>query len=222
MKKKAQDTLATWLISFLVIVFIMLIYLGFALVGYGEKSFLDNKVRVKNDVSSLQQKELLSFLNQEIEVKREKVRIIEGIRNSLDRFFSIKNENGENFIEVFSIKGLNEREDNLYDKMLARGFDDNDWNEFIEAKREVQEGELVEKIILELNKICNVERWDAYFLELPYGIVTNDGLKLKETIGEDIFLDNDPTLYTPSLNFKFNYKGENIELKFRKFIGCDV
>lgn len=211
-KKSQEDTLMTWVVSILLWSIIIIIFLAVVFIRFGEKNSLEER-----KIDDINNKEFLIFLNTEIELNGKKTRIINGIENSLDGFFEIKNEDGESFIEVFGIKGFNENREYLRDRMTAEGFDDEDWDSYLEREKEIQDGELIRKIIEELEKRCNINRWDRYLLELPFGVVTSDGLKLKEAIGEDSFQFFEHEI----MKHKTNYRREMIEVELKMLASCE-
>ena len=214
-KKASIDSAFVWIIAFLVIVFILIITNVFVfslfVVKGGSKT---NVVFEENNNNLILNKKFLSFLNTKISVNNKEEKIIDSIRNSLDPYFEIKNENGKNLVDKYSLNAITE-DYVLKDKMMIDGFDENDWDNFVKANLEFQESEKVKKIIEELNKLCNVDRWDRYFLETPLGIITKDGLKAKQ-----IFNEEDSFYYTEPIIHKTNYRGENIEIKFRMYREC--
>jgi len=224
-KKADVSSLVVWIVAFFFILFVMIIFLGFTLIVYGDKKISNNReISFKEkQISNLEKKEFLVFLQKEININSNKERVIDAIKRSLDPFFNIMNDKNENFVKTFGFKALSNQDDSLYDQMLARGFDENDWDSFLMAMENIQDGNRVKEIINVLNEICDNNAWNSYLLELPYGIVTKEGLKLKSAIGEEVYYENEDNelLYTPVIYFTFNYRGETIELKFRKSLDCE-
>ena len=222
-KKALEDSLFTWIIAFGVIVFIMVLYFVFLSAVFG-KDKLTSDVEIVFEESNVNlelNSRFLSFLNSKISVdsklvdgKEEKnEKIIDVIRNSLNPYFEIKNDKEENLISKYGIKVLTENHIDLQNKMLANGFDDSDWSEFVKANGEFAQGGGIKEMRKLLDKFC-----DKYILEIPQGIITEEVYKIGERYsGEDNIIY---FYYINPLVHKTNYKGENIEIKLRISKGC--
>jgi hypothetical protein len=155
--------------------------------------------------------------------KTENRRIGEIMLDELNTYFEIKNEKGESFVEAIGIENINGDFAEIKTLMLSDGFDENDYQKFVEARMKAQEGEYIKKIINNLNNFCPYERWDSYLMEVPQGVITRDGIKLKEAIGNEIFLDSKNLLeiYTPVSKFKIYHRGIPFEIKYRQLKMCN-
>ncbi|MEN9626207.1 MAG: hypothetical protein RL557_535 [archaeon] len=209
---KKSFTLATWMVAFLFIVFVMLAYLFFVLVNYSGQTFFgrNTELIVEESASSFDHRLFLLFLNKDIG----ETTILGGIKHFIDPFFEIKNDKGESFIALFGIGALERVGSELRNDMYAKGFDDGDWQAFIAAQKIVSESELIRSIVETLNKEC-----DRYLLKIPFGTITEGGLK---NIDASVFEDSESKrlLYTPTIQYTTYYRGEVIEIKFRKSIDC--
>ena len=215
-KKALEDSLFTWIAAFLVIVFIMIIYFLFVLILFGEERLTGDvdivfeESKIELDLNS----KFLSFLSSSIFINGKEEKIIDVIKNSLDPYFEIKNDKGESFVEKVGLNALSEDEKTLNNRMFAFGLNENERNNFLEIGSDYEDNK-VKEIIKKLDKICNVDKWDRYFLEVPQGIITKDGLRNK-----GIFTEEDFFHYTQPIIHKTNYRGENIEIKFRMSREC--
>ncbi len=217
MNKKAAEDLATWMIVFPLIVLIYLGFLFFVLINYGEQSVFgdENKIVVEeNTLYSVDYQLFFIFLNKEIAINNEKTTVIGGIKQSINPFFEIKNDRGEHFIGIFGIQKLKQPGSDLQNDMYARGFDEEDLLAIVDAQHKFQESELVMKITELLDKDCK-----KYFLKIPFGVITNESLK---NIDESVFENSESKLllYMPTLKYTTYYKGEAIEILFRKSVDC--
>ena len=165
---------------------------------------------------------IIGVFNEKVFVDSKEQRIGDLIIDSLSPYFEIKNDEGISFVDKFGVDVINEPFDSLKGRMLAQGFDEDDWKEFGSAKQENQEGEYVAELVNRLNKFCDKDRWDSFLMETPQGILTKNGLKLKEALGSDLFFNSQDklNLYTPTTSFKIYYYGKEFEIKYRQLKDC--
>ena len=154
----------------------------------------------------------LDFLNSKILINEKEEKIIDVIKNSLDPYFQIENNVGENLVNKYGLTVLMKEGVSLKNKMIKDGFNENDWDKFIKANSNFQDNK-VKEIIKELDKFCNVDSWDRYFLEIPQGIITKDGLRT------EVFFER-VDRYTKLIIHKTNYRVESFEIKFRMRKEC--
>ncbi|MEK6830941.1 MAG: hypothetical protein AABX77_02835 [Nanoarchaeota archaeon] len=211
-KKGLEDSLFTWIAAFLLIVFIMIIYLTLILIIFGEKKLIgDIEIVFEESQMNLElNSKFLYFLNSRILTDNKEDKIIHVIRNSLNPYFEIENDKGETFVGKYGLAALIEEGVALKNKMLADGFDESDWNEFINANSKFAQDEKIQEIRKNLDKIC-----DKYILEIPQGVITEDIHKIRQVYGGE-----DGLYYTKPLIHKTNYKGQNIEIKLRIYKDC--
>lgn len=215
-KKALEDSLFTWIAAFLVIVFIMIVYFVFVLFLFGEEKLTgDVDIIFEESKTELDLNlKFLSLLSSKIIVDGKDEKVIDVIKNSLDPYFEIKNDEGESFVEKVGLNTLSEDQKTLNNRMFAFGLNEEEWNNFLMIGSDFEDNK-VKEIIKELDKFCNVDRWDGYFLEVPQGIITKNGLRNKGIFTEENIFD-----YTTPIIHKTNYRGENIEIKFRVWRGC--
>ena len=207
-KRGSVGSAFNWIVAFFIIFFIMFIYVLVLLAIIGIDIKDKSSINIEDGHIDLNlHSKFLSFLDSIITVNSREEKIIDAIRFSLEPYFNIRNSNGESFVELFGLKALTENQRELRDKMDVLGFDQNDWNEYLQASSDFQENRANE-IMEKLEILCNIDKNNNYFLELPQGIITRDGLKLKETFRENDYFDYKKII------FNTNYQGENIEIKF--------
>ncbi len=167
------------------------------------------------------QEKIEEFLDPEVD---EQEKLVNAITNSFDPLFEIKNkaqsspDYGKNFVERFGLNSLRESHTTLKDKMITFGWGDENYDEFLKIYFNFKDGEGVKQVIEAADKICNIDRNDRYIIETPWGVITDGGLK-----GGDITLFNALTLKdfysTPTIH-EINYKGADMEIKFRVWKDC--
>lgn len=216
-KRALEDSLFTWIATFLVIVFIMIIYFLFVLFLFGEEKLTEDidivfeESRVELNLNS----KFLGFLSSNVFIDGKEKKTINVIKNSLDPYFEIKNDKGESFVEKYGLMALKEEGVALKNKMRSGGFDDNDWDKLIQTNFEFQESGGVKEIIKKLDKFCDIDREDRYHLEIPQGSINGRGFRANEE-----FNPENNFYYTQPIIHKTNYRGENIEIKFRMRKEC--
>lgn len=219
MNSKADVDFFTWIFAFLIIVFVMFIFLIIVFINFGKNSFFGDKVDVSvidRESEYLLHSSFLNILQKKIVVNGKEDRIMNHIKTSLDPFFLITNNEGKTFIEMYGIDGISIPEETLRDKMDLQGFDDEDWREYIEIHRNIQHGELVQKLSQILKTLCD-EGKNKFYFEVPYGYITEDGLKSKINFGEVYFSES----YTSPIKFQLVYRGENFEVSLRLLKTCN-
>ena len=217
-KRALEDSLFTWMAAFLVIVFIMIIYFLFVLVLFGEEKLTgDIDIVFEESKAELElNSKFLNFLSSSIIINDKEEKIINVIKNSLDPYFEIKNDKGEGFVEKFGLRSLMEEGVSLKNRMRSEGFEDNDWDKLVQVNFEFQQSEGVKKIIKELDKFCDIDREDRYYLEIPQGSIRGNNFRANEE-----FNPENNFYYIQPIIHKTNYRGENIEIKFRIRRECE-
>ena len=163
------DSLFTWIIALGLIVFIMVVFVFFTLLLFGTYSLTQDDELITEIISSPGEKNTLLLLQEEINVNGKNMRVMDGVYQQLDLFLSITNEEGKTVIALFGMQTPSSR---LQQQMYSQGFDEDDWDALIEAYRVFQEGAFVSTLQKKLSLRC-----ENYFLALPFGVVTRDGLK---------------------------------------------
>ncbi len=214
-KKGLEDSVFTWIIVFFMLVFIMVIYIIFMLSIFGKEKLTGIDVTFKEEELDLDSNlKLINFLNSKIIVDGEEKKLIGAIKSSLSPYFEIENNKGENFVEKYGLNAFSKDAISLKRIMIADGFDNSDWDKLIKTGLQFERSNTINSIIKELDKICNIDKTDRYFLELPQGTITEAGLKI-----QDFFTPSNLD-YTDNIIHKTNYKGESLEIKFRMRKEC--
>ncbi len=208
-KKGSVGSAFNWIIAFFIIFFIMFIYVIILLAIIGiDKITGQSSINVEDSYIDLNlHSKFLSFLDSTILVNEREEKVIDAIKFSLEPYFNIINNKGESFVELFGLKALTENQRELRNKMDVLGFDQNDWDNYLKASSDFQENR-VNGIMEKLEIFCSIDKGNNYFLEIPQGIITKDGLKLKDVFREEDYFDY------KKITFNTNYLGENIEVKF--------
>ena len=224
-KKALEDSIFTWIAAFLIILFIMLIYVGLVFLIFTGKELGRGPEVVfeESNVDLALNFKFLNFLGTVILVDGKNQKIIDVLRNSGDPYSDIKNDKGQSLIEVFGLEKLTKEIQNPTTELKEfefnkYGFTDDDYDAFFDATKKIQDAEFVDEIIKELNKLCDVNSIDKYYLDTPYGVITRDGMKQGGDY-VDLFLGIDKR-YIPVITHKTNYKGENIEIRFIMLKRC--
>ncbi|MAG61682.1 hypothetical protein CMI43_02620 [Candidatus Pacearchaeota archaeon] len=168
------------------------------------------------------QEEIEEFLDPEVD---EQEKLVNAITSTFDPLFEIKNDRegspdyGKNFVEKFGLNSLRESHTTLKDKMITFGWGDENYEEVLRIYFDFQKGEGVKEIVEAADKICNIDRSNRYIIETPLGVITEGGLK-----GGDVHaLFNPMTLqdfYSIPTIHEINYKGADMEIKFRVWNDC--
>ncbi len=223
-KKGLEDSFFTWVIGFSFIVFFMLIYLFGVFAMSGESGlfgFFDSEtVRVEEGSKDLILNEkFLSFLNEKIEVDGEEKKIIDGIKESLDDYFEVKNDRGESFIEVFGAEEINYKDLSVRNnKLIREDFSQDAFSELAEITRKYGEDSFfLNKVQKEFGEICS-----KYRFKTPLGMVSEYGFRVGSYPENSLISREEETGFdwTPVIIHKNNYRGENFEIKFRMLKKC--
>ena len=206
------DSLFTWIIAVGLIIFIMALFVFFTMLLFGKYALINTNEVTVATISSPLEKNILFLLQEEMIIDGKNMRVMDGIYQTLDSFMRITNEDGKNIVNVF---GMQMPSMQLRGQMFAKGFDEDDWDALIDAHRQLQEGELVKILQKKLSLRCDRE----YFLAVPFGIVTRDGLKSYEAVQ---FHDDDASLlrYTSTQSYPFIYKQFHFTINFRMSKEC--
>lgn len=231
MKKKAMGGAVAWPLAFMGIVLFMFLHVSLTL-AFFTKTEITGNVPVTFEGSSVDlvsNSKFLSFLGTEIFVNGKNQKIIEVLRVTWEPYSNIKNKKGQSLTEVFNFKTLasevqNPTTDFKYLMTVKYGFTEDDYYELYDINKKINEGKFVDKIINELNKLCDIDKIDKYYLETPYGVITRDGMKKKDSRIDDLFDESgqSDSEYTPFISHKTNYKGENIEIRFIMLKACQL
>ena len=210
-KRGLEDSVFTWIVAFSIILFIMFIYTGMtfgAFIGKG-LFFQDNSYLLEGSVDLVNNRNFLEFLNSNLD--NEEMKIIDFIRFNLEPFSEIKNENGESFLDIYGIKGVNELIQNPTEQQRndieAKGFTGEQYFQLGDESRKIQESEFILEIINQLDELCPIDERERYFFELPYGIITEDGMKASSILN-DISISS----YNEFIH-KTVYKGDSFEIR---------
>jgi len=227
-KKGSIGSGLVWVVAFLTILFIMFLHIMFTLFIFAKTDITVN-VPVTfegSNVDLVSNLKFLNFLGTKILVGGKNQKIIDVLRNTGDPYSHIKNNKGQSLTEVFGLKRLTDEIQNPTTELkeilfYKYGFTEDDYDKFFDTTKKIQDNEFVDKIIIELNKICKVDKFDKYYLDTPYGMITKDGMKQK---GDYIHLfdesESGESRYIPHIDHKTNYRGENIEIKLIMLKEC--
>lgn len=214
-KKAAIGATLIWIIATLIIFFIMIFYLFF--VGIISVGSDKSEIGISESEEGLYVFEgFFSFLNTEVEYKGMMIDIEDAIVNSIEKYNSIENTDGEGLLDKYGIEVFDENLDSLNRKMLVQGFDESDYNQYIAFRSEDQDVELVPLIVRELNNYCN-----EFYLSIPQGLVTREGLKVREAEGiifTDRWIRNNE--FTSVIKHIIVIDNNIYELKFRRLRSC--
>ncbi len=168
------------------------------------------------------QEKIEEFLDPEVD---EQEKLVNAITSAFDPLFEIKNDRegspdyGKNFVEKFGLNSLSKNHADLKNRMEIFGWRDENYEEVLEIYFDFQKGEGVKEIVEAADKICNIDRSNRYIIETPLGVITEGGLK-----GGDVHaLFNSMTLqdfYSIPTIHEINYKGADMEIKFRVWNDC--
>ena len=72
-----------------------------------------------------------------------------------------------------------------------------------------------------MNKLCDIDNIDKFYLDTPYGVITRDGMKKIEDYNNKFDESSiSGSKFIPVITHKTNYKGENIEIRFIMLKRC--
>ncbi len=222
MNKKSQiGSTLVWIVATLIILFILIVYLILTGLLTGKNELINGVKKITGfsasdavsviDLGSMQS--FLAFLNKEVDYHESRIKVREVLINSVERYNSIKDDKDKGLIDRYGIMVFDEPSDNLKSKMLNQGFDEDDWKKFIEYQQNDHE-EMASLLINNFN-YCG-----EFYLSIPQGILTKDGLKIKSTMS-DVFSDNFARSdeFAPTISYSIII-GNLYEIKFRMLKKC--
>ena len=208
----------TWVVAIFVILFILVIYLFFMSVMGAKKAYFEtNEIKISegNPEHLAYIEGFNAFLNTKIEVEGKNEIVLDAILNRLDVYFvtqskypavgTMINRYGLNKVDDIGAVGR--------DRMMKEGFDIKTLIKIDQSNQVL--GEAIRK---ELDQHC-----DRYLLLIPQGLINENGLLASSSIlGHEVFLNTKDRLkvWTPSMNYKLRYRGQNIEIKYRQRNDC--
>ena len=218
-KKAAISATLTWVVAIIIILIIMVFYLIILSALTAEKIIKGEGAEI--DVSSYGNnveifENFFSFMNREIEVDGNKDSILNTILLSLDKYFEIKNADGENYINKYGIKSIKDLTSIQLNKVEIDGFD---WDEVIEVSR--YNKEMGEAIQNELMEVCKEFR-----LLIPQGFVSDRVVMALDNqfYESEVFAEEGsfgvPKRFGAVIDYKFDYRGHEIEIKYRSLKKC--
>lgn len=159
------------------------------------------------------------FLESNIIASGKEEKIIDAIQSSLDSYFEVKNNKGENFFVHFDLEDIRPARGELRsvhlhelrNKMSSEGFSEEDYSKVINPGFRNERGN---KIIEELDKFCDIGKFEYCAIELPYGIIVKERLAMKYSSWANILGGQNPRIYPNSIEVNTNYKGENFKIIF--------
>ena len=178
-----------WIPAFLIIIFVMIIFLLILFMNFGKNTIFDgHEVTVVEYSQSvyLLESSFINLLHYSTTLNGKEEIILNHFTKSLDPLFDISNDEGKNFIEVFGLSGLEKPNHELRELWDREGFDENDWIVYLDARKKIQESDLITTLSKEISFFC-LNKKNGFYLELPYGYVTADGLKEKYFYSDVIF-----------------------------------
>ena len=209
-KRGLEDSLFTWIAFLFIIIFVMVLH-NFIVSAIFLTKGTDKASFEENSVDLIANAKFLNFLNSRILINEKEDKVIDVLRFSLDPYFSIKNKSGESFIEVYGIdyvyKVIQEPPSDLDILMIRDGFDETSFEELERMNYNTQNSQFINEIISKLDNYCLED--SRYFLETPYWIIDDQGLKGRSSMGDEATLQYDYNEYEHNTV----YLAENLKIK---------